>query len=69
VVDDGTGLPENPRADGIGLSSMRERTKEIGGQFVIMTVPKGGTRVHATLPGTLAKTVPSPPETGLPNRF
>lgn len=65
VVDDGTGLPEKPWGQGIGLTSMRERTQEIGGQYTITTIPDGGTRVHATLPRTL--TVPSPPETESPN--
>ncbi|MGH3717824.1 MAG: sensor histidine kinase [Pseudonocardiaceae bacterium] len=66
VVDDGAGLPSKPRPEGIGLTSMRERTQEIGGQYVIATVPEGGTRVHAILPRILAKTVPPLPETGSP---
>lgn len=62
VVDDGIGLPATPHPEGIGLTSMRERTQEIGGQFVITTIPESGTRVHATLPRTLATTGPTPPE-------
>lgn len=64
VVDDGTGLPTTPRPEGIGLTSMRERTQEIGGQYIIETIPEGGTRMHATLPRTLTKTIPTPQETG-----
>lgn len=64
VVDDGAGLPSTPRPDGIGLTSMRERTQEIGGQCVIATVPEGGTRVHVTLPRALATTVATRPQTG-----
>ncbi|MBV9140904.1 MAG: hypothetical protein JO115_08290 [Pseudonocardiales bacterium] len=64
VVDDGAGLPSTPRPDGIGLTSMRERTQEIGGQCVFTSVPGGGTRVHVTLPRALATTVTTRPQTG-----
>ncbi len=64
VTDDGAGLPEKPRPEGIGLTSMRDRTQEIGGQYAITTIPEGGTHVHATLP----LTVPTPPKTRPPNR-
>lgn len=67
VVDDGAGLPKKPRREGIGLTSMRDRTQEIGGQYLITTVPEGGARMHAILPRILAKTVPTPPETGSSN--
>ena len=49
VVDDGVGLPEDPRA-GVGMSSMAERAEELGGRIAVEPVPTGGTRVAARLP-------------------
>ncbi|MCC7362118.1 MAG: hypothetical protein IT317_21720 [Anaerolineales bacterium] len=48
VVDDGRGLPKE-RPAGVGLSSMRERAAELGGQCLIEPRPGGGTRVLARL--------------------
>jgi len=49
ITDDGVGLPEDRHA-GVGLSSMRERSAELGGTFVAESAPEGGTRVLARLP-------------------
>jgi signal transduction histidine kinase len=49
VTDDGTGVVV-PRADGVGLGSMRERTEEIGGSFALSATPGRGTTVTAVLP-------------------
>ncbi len=49
VTDDGVGLPAG-RAAGVGLLSMRERAAELGGECVVETAQKGGTRVQARLP-------------------
>ena len=49
VTDDGVGLPRR-RRDGEGLSSMRERAAELGGECSVVAVPGGGTRVVARLP-------------------
>ncbi|MBI4494690.1 MAG: hypothetical protein HY690_18085 [Chloroflexi bacterium] len=49
IVDDGIGLPANPRA-GVGLASMRERAAELGGTCTIEPTSVGGTRVLARLP-------------------
>jgi signal transduction histidine kinase len=49
VVDNGTGMLV-PRADGVGLGSMRERAEEIGGTFELSAEPGRGTTVTATLP-------------------
>jgi two-component system NarL family sensor kinase len=35
---------------GVGLTSMRERTAELGGTCVIEPVPTGGTRIAVRLP-------------------
>jgi signal transduction histidine kinase len=49
VRDDGAGLTEGTPA-GVGLTSMRERTEELGGTFSIAPGEPRGTRVLATLP-------------------
>jgi signal transduction histidine kinase len=49
VVDDGVGF-NGRRGLGVGLGSMRERARELGGMFEIDAPPSGGTRVVATLP-------------------
>jgi signal transduction histidine kinase len=50
VTDDGVGLPETPEG-GVGLSSMRERAAELGGECEIVRCSwPSGTRVFARLP-------------------
>jgi signal transduction histidine kinase len=49
VADDGTGMPDRPRAAGLGLASMRQRVEELGGRLTI-TSSGTGTVVHAELP-------------------
>jgi two-component system, NarL family, sensor kinase len=49
IRDDGRGLPPD-RGAGIGLSSMRERTAELGGSFELHSPPGGGTTVSVRLP-------------------
>ena len=49
ICDDGRGLPSDRRA-GVGLSSMRERTEELGGRCMIEARAGGGTCVRAWLP-------------------
>ncbi len=51
VTDDGVGLPASPEG-GVGLSSMRERAAELGGECEIGHSRRatGGTRVFARLP-------------------
>lgn len=51
VRDDGVGL-ELPARPGVGLTSMRERTAELGGSFEVSAAQPTGTRVRATLPIT-----------------
>jgi two-component system, NarL family, sensor kinase len=51
VVDDGVGIGSNELSDGgVGLSSMRERATELGGDCLVEAEREGGTRVFATLP-------------------
>jgi signal transduction histidine kinase len=49
IADDGVGLPSF-WTPGVGLSSMRERAEELGGQFHVGSVARDGTRVLVTLP-------------------
>lgn len=49
VVDDGRGIMPASRA-GVGLTSMRERARELGGECTVEPVPGGGTKVAARLP-------------------
>ena len=51
ISDNGKGLDANHHA-GVGLTSMRERAAELGGEFVIENNPLGGTTVRANLPIT-----------------
>jgi signal transduction histidine kinase len=49
VSDNGGGLPNNVRS-GVGLTSMRERASELGGEFAVENNPGAGVRVTARLP-------------------
>ena len=49
VTDDGRGLGEQVQA-GVGLQSMRERARELGGRVEVVCPPTGGTVVTAVLP-------------------
>ncbi len=60
VSDDGVGFtPENARADhGLGLVSMRERLRLVGGEFSIWSKPSLGTLVEGKVP-VATRRVPS----------
>jgi two-component system NarL family sensor kinase len=49
VCDDGRGIPAGHRA-GVGLASMCQRAREVGGTCTVGPEPGGGTRVTARLP-------------------
>ena len=49
VCDDGRGLPADYRS-GVGLTSMRERAAELGGDLRVGAPASGGTEVAAVLP-------------------
>lgn len=55
VSDDGVGFdpnrPQNPL--GLGLVSMGERLRSVGGQFGVSSRPGSGTQVEVTVPATL----------------
>jgi signal transduction histidine kinase len=48
VADDGRGLPADP-VHGLGLTSMRFRAEELGGEFTL-TSSTAGTSVRARIP-------------------
>jgi two-component system, NarL family, sensor kinase len=51
VVDDGVGIEQGMLTEGgVGISSMRERAAELGGECLVEADREGGTRVFATLP-------------------
>jgi signal transduction histidine kinase len=57
VEDDGRGIREDDRA-GVGMSSMRERTEELGGWCTVKPLAGGGTLVRALLPFQTTGDVP-----------
>ena len=49
ITDDGGGLPKDYRP-GVGVTAMRERSTELGGECLIELGPARGTRVYVWLP-------------------
>ena len=51
VADDGKGFEQGalPDRGGMGLTSMQERTDEVGGSLVILSEPGRGTTVEVTV--------------------
>jgi len=50
VVDDGIGFDPDLAAAGFGLTSMRERVEELGGELRLESLPPAGTTVEVFLP-------------------
>ena len=50
VSDDGVGLPVQTRPDGIGLTSMRQRATDLGGDCTVGPADPSGVIVRARLP-------------------
>jgi signal transduction histidine kinase len=50
IVDDGVGFDPAGVAGGFGLTSMRERVEELGGELRLESLPTAGTTVEAFLP-------------------
>lgn len=57
VQDDGRGIKDEDRA-GVGMSSMRERTEELGGRCTVKAMAGGGTLIRALLPFQIKEEVP-----------
>jgi two-component system sensor histidine kinase DegS len=49
VEDDGCGFDPGSKPGGVGLSSMRERVDDLGGELEILSDPGHGTTVKITL--------------------
>ena len=59
VWDDGVGFdPQGTYPGHLGLQSMQERARELGGQLEIASVPGRGTRVSVTIPTAERKAHP-----------
>jgi PAS domain S-box-containing protein len=50
VTDDGVGFDPRESAEGVGLSSMRERSAALGGRLEVFSEPANGTTVRLRLP-------------------
>ncbi len=50
VVDDGVGLPDALRVNGMGVANVRERAELLGGEAQFASVVGGGTRVLWRVP-------------------
>ncbi|MGK5552493.1 GAF domain-containing sensor histidine kinase [Actinomadura kijaniata] len=50
VSDDGTGFSRGEQQNGLGLASMRERARSVGGVLTIDTAPAAGTTVRLEVP-------------------
>jgi len=53
IIDDGVGMASN-QLPGVGISTMRERASELGGQLTIVSMRQSGTTITARMPATLS---------------
>jgi signal transduction histidine kinase len=63
VRDDGAGMTPETDNDGIGIASMRDRIKAVGGHFEIVSAPGQGTSIHGTIHDIAGMTAVSRDET------
>jgi signal transduction histidine kinase len=58
LSDNGVGfeLSNSLASDGIGLRSMRERARMLGGEFEVISQPMQGTQIAVIVPITTART-------------
>jgi signal transduction histidine kinase len=49
VSDDGVGFNTHGRQNGLGMTSMNERTRLVGGTFTVSSIPSLGTKVEASI--------------------
>jgi signal transduction histidine kinase len=50
IADDGVGFALRQESNGLGLASMRERVRSVGGSFDITSSPSKGTRIEVSVP-------------------
>jgi signal transduction histidine kinase len=50
VADDGVGMQQEGRGNGLGLIGIQERIRELGGVFSILSLPHQGTTLAVTIP-------------------
>ena len=60
VEDDGSGMPETPRHEGIGLRVMRHRASLLGGKIEIIASAAGGTLIRCRCPWSNSELESSP---------
>jgi signal transduction histidine kinase len=73
IDDDGIGFDprQSKNSTGLGLVSMGERLRSVGGQFSLWSRPGNGTRVEGTVPAILKRnrSAPTPVELMSPRQF
>jgi len=54
IVDEGRGFSptQEKMTEGLGLTSMQERVRHVGGTFKVISAPSRGTTVHVAIPIT-----------------
>jgi signal transduction histidine kinase len=58
IADDGVGFEPAPRGEGIGLVTMHDRIRAVGGELHVVSEPKQGTTVHGVVPLTPVEATP-----------
>jgi len=62
VEDAGRGFGSDGPADGLGLISMRERARSVGGAVIIQSAPGRGTAIETRIPVSGLSALPAPAE-------
>jgi signal transduction histidine kinase len=50
ISDDGSGFDPRVPQPGLGLASMRERARSVGGKLTITSAPGAGTKIRLSVP-------------------
>jgi signal transduction histidine kinase len=62
VEDAGCGFVSDGPADGLGLISIRERARSVGGDVIIQSAPGQGTAIETRVPVSGLSALPAPAE-------
>jgi len=62
VEDAGCGFVSDGAADGLGLISMRERARSVGGDIIVRSLPGLGTAIETRIPVPRLSALPAPAE-------